>query len=225
MVQTISLLPFNFTFPSYAWTWWTVIAIELSNLTEIVNLHIAQVKIRITLLSVHDADHHDYHVVSGNWLYDFLKLSKPIFLIHRDCTRPIRTPVTFELGWFQRFKLRQIVNGQYLARIVAFQNDTMIPLSRKQVCNHSLPIAPPDLSVATAASCPLPAMTSSGLYPSHALYHPADHDHNVPNSDSNVTHNAPSLTVQTPMDSTAVTHLNNNVTWTHWLTILSIVLL
>ncbi len=44
----------------------TAIAIELSNLSEIVNFHIAQVKIQITLLSVHDANHHDYHVVSGN---------------------------------------------------------------------------------------------------------------------------------------------------------------
>ncbi len=75
----------------------TAIAIELSNLTEIMNVYIAQVKIPITLLSVHDTDHHDYHFVSGNWLYDFLILLKPIFLIHRDCTRPIRTPVTFEL--------------------------------------------------------------------------------------------------------------------------------
>ncbi len=111
----------------------TAIAIELSNLTEIVNVHIAQVNIPITLLSVHDADHHDYHVVSGHWLYDFHKLSKSIFLIHWDCNKPIRTPVTFELGWFQHFKLRRIVNGQYLGRIIAFQNDTIIPLSRIQV--------------------------------------------------------------------------------------------
>ncbi len=43
----------------------TAIGIELSNLSEIVNVHIAQVKIPITLLSVHDADHHDYHLISG----------------------------------------------------------------------------------------------------------------------------------------------------------------
>ncbi len=107
----------------------TAIAIELTNLTEIVNVLIAQIKIPITLLSVHDADRHDYHVVSGNWLYDFHKVSKPIFLIHWDCTMPTCTPVTFELVWFQRFKLRRIAIGQYLARDVGFQNDTMIPLS------------------------------------------------------------------------------------------------
>ncbi len=84
----------------------TAIAIELSNLSEIVNIHTTQVKIPITLLSVHDANHHDYHVASGNWFYDFLKLSKPIFLIHGDCNRTIHTPSTFELGLFQHFKLR-----------------------------------------------------------------------------------------------------------------------
>ncbi len=98
-VQTISLLhtpPYHFTVyighekgPS------TTIAIELSNLSEIVNVHIAQVKVPITLLSVHDADHYDYHVVSGNWIYHFLKISKPIFLIHRDCNRPIHTATMF----------------------------------------------------------------------------------------------------------------------------------
>ncbi len=50
----------------------TAVAIELSNLSEIVNVHIAQVKILITLLSVQDVDPHDYHVVSGNCCMTFL---------------------------------------------------------------------------------------------------------------------------------------------------------
>ncbi len=119
----------------------TAIAIELSNLSEIIHVHTAHVNIPITLRSVHDTDHHDY-VVSGNWLHDFLKISKPIFLIHRDCTKPIYTPITFELDLFQCVKLRRIVKGHYLARIVFFQNDYIIPLSRIQVCNYSLPVAP-----------------------------------------------------------------------------------
>ncbi len=103
MVQTILSIPYDFTIPTYAGhdkCHSTAIAIELSNLSEIVTVHIAQVKIPMTLLSVHNADHHDYHVVSGNWIYNFLKISKPIFLIHRDCNRPIRTSNTFELGLF-----------------------------------------------------------------------------------------------------------------------------
>ncbi len=144
-------------------------------------------------------------------MYDFLKLSKPIFLIHRDCTKPICTAITFELGWFQRFKLRRIINGQYLTGIIAFQNDTMIPLSRIQVCNHSLPIASAGLSAATTASCPLPAVTSSGLHPSHALDQQAEPDHTVPTPDSTVTHNTPTVTIQTPLNSTVVTHLNESI--------------
>ncbi len=47
----------------------TAITIELSNLTEIVNVHIAQVTIPITLLSVHDSEHYDYHVVIGCMIF------------------------------------------------------------------------------------------------------------------------------------------------------------
>ncbi len=63
MVQTILSLPHNSTFPLYDRGTLTAIVIELSNLSDIVNVHIAQVKIPITLLSVYDADHHDYYVV------------------------------------------------------------------------------------------------------------------------------------------------------------------
>ncbi len=102
----------------------TDIAIEFSNLSEIVNIHIAQIKIPITLLSVHDAEAYDYHITLGNRIYDFLKISKPIFLIHQDCNRPICTATTFDLGLFQMVKLQRILKGQYLTRIVSFQNDT-----------------------------------------------------------------------------------------------------
>ncbi len=67
----------------------------------------------------------------------------------------------------------------------------MITLSHIQVCNHSLPIASVGMSIATTASYPLPAATSSGLYPSHAIYQQADPDHHVPNTDSTVNQNAP----------------------------------
>ncbi len=73
----------------------TTIVIEFSNMSEIVNVKIAQLRIPITLLSVHNVEEHVYHIMSGNWIYYFLKLSKPIFVMHRDCTRPIKTPTTF----------------------------------------------------------------------------------------------------------------------------------
>ncbi len=67
----------------------TAIAIELSNLSEIIDVNIAHVNIPITLFSVHNTDHHDYHVVSGNWFYDFLKISRPIILLHRNGIIPM----------------------------------------------------------------------------------------------------------------------------------------
>ncbi len=187
-----------------------------------------KVKVPITCLSVHNAGYLDYHVVSENWIYHFLKISKPIFLIHRDCKRPIRTPIflihrdckrpiqiptTFELGLLQRFKLRWILTGQYLATIVAFQNDVLIPLSLIQVCNYSLAISSPDNSVNTIASCPLWAVTSSGLYPTHAISQQAEPDDHVPTTDSTVNQSIPTISIQTPLDSTVVTHLNISDVW------------
>ncbi len=55
----------------------------------------------------------------------------------------------------------------------------MIPMSRIQVCNHLLPGASDNPSIPTPASCPLPAATSGGLYPPHAMDQAADPDHNV----------------------------------------------
>ncbi len=55
----------------------------------------------ITLLSVHESDHNEYYMVSGNWFYDLKKNSQPITLLHRNGVIPIRTPLTFEIGLFQ----------------------------------------------------------------------------------------------------------------------------
>ncbi len=81
------------------------IALELSTLLEITHVHIAHINIPITRLWILETDHNAYYVVSGNWFYDFLKLLKPITLIHRNGVIPIRTPMTFEIGFFQSFKL------------------------------------------------------------------------------------------------------------------------
>ncbi len=60
----------------------TVVALKLSTLSEIIHVHIAHLHIPITLLSVHETDHNEHYLVSGNCFYDFLKLSKPIILLH-----------------------------------------------------------------------------------------------------------------------------------------------
>ncbi len=96
---------------------------------EITHVHIAHLNIPITRLSVDETDQNAYYIVSGNWFYDFLKLSQPIILWHRNGVIPLRTPITFEIGLFQ-FKLRRILCTDYLAKVVALQNGYMIPLSR-----------------------------------------------------------------------------------------------
>ncbi len=88
----------------------TAIALELSTMFDITHVHIAHLNIPITRLSVHETDHSAYYLVSGNWLYDFLKISQPIILLHRNGVIPIHTPVTFEVGFFQFFKLKRILH-------------------------------------------------------------------------------------------------------------------
>ncbi len=71
-------------------------------------------------------------------------------------------------------------------------------------------VTPDNPRMATTASCPSPTMTSSGLYPIHALYNAADSVHNKPKSDSSV---APSsnVTSHAAVDSAVITHLNSSI--------------
>ncbi len=146
----------------------TAIALELSTMSEITHVHFALLNIPITRLSVHETDHNAYYLVSGNWLYDFIKLSQPIILLHREWVIPILTPVIFEVEFFQSQKLKRILHTEYLARVVPFQNGYMIPLSRIQVC-HSSRIVTPVHSILATQSCPERVVTYGGLYPSHQL--------------------------------------------------------
>ncbi len=98
----------------------TVIALELSTMSEITHVHIAHLNIPIIRLSVHETDHNAYYLVSGNWFYDFINLSQPNILLHRDGVIPIRMPVIFEVGFFQSQKLKRILHIDYLAMVVAF---------------------------------------------------------------------------------------------------------
>ncbi len=101
------------------------IALELSTMSEITHVHIAHLNIPITRLSVHETDHNAYYLVSGNWFYDFLKISQPIILLHRNGVIPICTPVKFKVRFFQSFKLKRILHTDYPARVVRFQNGYM----------------------------------------------------------------------------------------------------
>ncbi len=112
--------------------------LELSTISEITHINIAHLNIPFTRLSVHYTDNNAYYLVSGNCFYDFMKISQPIILLHRNGVIPICTPVMFEVRFFQSFKLKCILHTDYLAWVVAFQNRYMIPLSRIQVCHSSL---------------------------------------------------------------------------------------
>ncbi len=61
------------------------------------SMAIAHVNIPITRLSVHETDHNAYYLMSGNWSYEFIKLSQTIILLHRDGVIPICTLFTFEV--------------------------------------------------------------------------------------------------------------------------------
>ncbi len=120
----------------------TIIALELSTMSEITHVHIAHLNIPIIRQSVRETDNNAYYLVSGNWFYDFLEISHSIILLHRNGVIPIRTPITFEVGFFQSFKFKRISPTDYLARVVAFPNGYMIPLSRIQVCHSSQAVTP-----------------------------------------------------------------------------------
>ncbi len=102
----------------------SAVALELSTLSAIFHVHIVHVNIPITTLSVHETDHNAYHIVPGNWFYDFLKLSKPIIILHRNGVVPIRTSINFEIGFFQHFKLRCIMHTNFWQELLNFKMDT-----------------------------------------------------------------------------------------------------
>ncbi len=212
-----------------------VIAIELSNLSEIVNVQIRQVKIPITLISVHDVEHLEYHIIFGNYIYLFLKISKLIYLIHWDCNCPICTLTTFNLGLFQLFKLRRILTGQYLARVLAFQNYMLIPLSCIQVyTQHNAPqtfqndmLIPLSCiqvytrhngpqtadNVTRTATSPMPVAIRSRLHPTHALYQATEQNHNAISPHSTAAQSQSVIPLSTIPLSNNDKHLTINNVW------------
>ncbi len=142
--------------------------LEFSTISEITHVHITHLNIPITRISVHETDHNAYYLVSFNWFYDFIKLSQPIILLDRDSAIPIRTPVTFEVGFCQSQKLKCILHTDYLARVVAFQNGYMMLLSRIQVCHSSRIVTLVRTLLATQSRSERVAI-SGGLYPHYQL--------------------------------------------------------
>ncbi len=78
------------------------------------------------------------------------------------------------------------------------------------MCNNALPVSPDNPPVAAAASCLEPMVTSSGLYPLHAIYQPTDLGHNESKNDSSQTPSS-NATVHGQMDNAVITHLNSGI--------------
>ncbi len=79
-----------------------------------------------------------------------------------------RTPMTFEIGFFQSFKLRRILERDYLARVVAFQDGYMTSMSEIHVRHPCLDVAPVR-TLLTTQSQHDPVATSSSLYSTSSL--------------------------------------------------------
>ncbi len=115
-------------------------------------------------------------------------------------------PVTFEVGFFQSQKLKCILHTDYLARVVAFQNGYMIPLSRIQVCHSSRIVTPVCTLLATQSRLDRVA-TYCGLYPSHQLAESVELPSIVTSSLSN-----PSSSRITPTQACTAPNINQ-VVW------------
>ncbi len=80
-----------------------------------------------------------------------------------------------------------------------------------QVCHASLSVSPVN-SLIAAMSHIEPILTSSGLYPTHALYQTSELDHNAPTTVPS-TAPSPTIIVTAHMEMTTVPNLNQG-TWT-----------
>ncbi len=71
--------------------------------------------------------------------------------------------MTFEIGFFQSFKLRRILESDYLASVVAFQDGYMTSMSEIHVCHPSLDVVLVRTLITTQSQSD-PVATSSGIY-------------------------------------------------------------
>lgn len=107
--------------------------LEFSNFHEWVLVHIA---IRTPIAFISAIDDMEYPLFSTKMASIFatkLLLYCPLFFQHVDCTSVIPTVPVFDLGYYQAFKLRKLFFGDYITRIISFQNKIMIAISRIHV--------------------------------------------------------------------------------------------
>jgi hypothetical protein len=107
----------------------TKIALEVSTLQNNIYIHMASLHTPIALLCMDPRTEIPQFVVSPSNISPTLIFIKPILLHHSDCETPITTPTNIPLGLYQSYKLSKLLQQNYFVRLVAFQQNTLIPLS------------------------------------------------------------------------------------------------
>ncbi len=107
------------------------LCLEFSTFTQGIVVHIATIKSPMSLLSMDDSRPFPKFSLETNTALDTkLVLTKPISLNHVDCSDILHTSTTIRLGIYQAYKLRQIMKGDYLVRVISYQNNILFPFSK-----------------------------------------------------------------------------------------------
>ncbi len=107
------------------------LCLEFSTFTQGIVVHIATIKSPISLLSMDDSrPFPKFSLETNTALNTKLVLTRPISLNHVDCSDILQTSTKFKLGIYQAYKLRQIMKGDYLVRVISYQNNILFPFSK-----------------------------------------------------------------------------------------------
>ena len=109
----------------------TSICLEFSNFQDSIVVHIGNMNTPIGLISAMNClEFPRFRILNVSCISAKLTMDCPIFLRHLDCPDLIPSATSIELGWWQTFKLRRLFKGDYLIRVIAYQNNILIPLSK-----------------------------------------------------------------------------------------------
>jgi hypothetical protein len=107
----------------------TKIALEISTMQNSVYVHLAYMHTPIALLCMDPRTTIPHFMLKDSYLSPTLNFLTPILLHHSDCKSTITTPTVIPLGIYQYFQILKFLKENHLIRLVAFQQNTLIPLS------------------------------------------------------------------------------------------------
>ncbi len=107
------------------------ISLEFSTFADGIVVHIATIKIPISLLSTDESRPFPKFSQETNTAVNTkLVLRRTISLKHVDCSDILQTSTKFKLGIYQAYKLRQIMKGDYWFWVIGYQNNILFPFSK-----------------------------------------------------------------------------------------------